>query len=123
MTSEAFAWSLCTAGERLEDGVIRDQDYGGLDISLLRDYLCHPFAPGAVVMTSEAFAWRPIDTAPRDKRVLLSDGDQVEIGQWFEPVHGRKNKRGPRWITHRFDNFLATYWMPLPEPPKNQGQP
>ena len=68
---------------------------------------------------SEAFAWRPIDTAPDDRRILLSDGVQVAVGQWSH--WGGVSKGG--WNTEGPEFFEPTYWMPLPEAPKNAGPP
>lgn len=70
-------------------------------------------------MTSPLLEWRPIDTAPRDgTRVHLSEGVLVHVGKW------RGTKKWGRWQfeTPGFQvaNFDPTYWMPLPDPPKNE---
>lgn len=53
--------------------------------------------------------WEPIETAPTEKSVLISDGDQIAIasiigGKWFS-------------LGLEFSGNIK-YWMPLPEPPK-----
>jgi hypothetical protein len=61
--------------------------------------------------------WQPIETAPRDKDVLLycpdrgcaSNPERIELGPAVM-THGRE--RG--WSYHAW----ATHWQPLPAPPK-----
>jgi hypothetical protein len=59
--------------------------------------------------------WQPIDTAPKDKRVLIYDGECVYIASYEYDSEMEINA----WIES--DNFWisnVTHWMPLPEPPK-----
>ncbi len=58
--------------------------------------------------------WQPIETAPKDKRVLLFDGDWVSAGAYtdydnfgwvMDSDEGPHSGPGP------------THWMPLPAPP------
>ena len=73
-------------------------------------------------MTSPLLEWRPIDTCPLDgERVLLSEGVQINVGRW------RGTRKFGRWsletamlIGAEPTYFEPAYWMPLPEPPKNE---
>jgi hypothetical protein len=75
--------------------------------------------------------WRPIETAPRDRRVLLSEvsykGERyANVGVWEEEGYCTKEgwrlaypiSDGPAY-DHNCDGFDLdpTHWMPLPEPP------
>jgi hypothetical protein len=56
--------------------------------------------------------WQPIETAPKDERILLggfyaSGNFDVEVGAWVFT-----HRRWP-YIGDKF----ATHWMPLPAPP------
>lgn len=71
--------------------------------------------------------WRPVETAPKDGRVLLLYGVQLKrrifgSGYWFQGVPGD----GEGWIAQAFHtqpsddmrgSFTPTHWMPLPSPP------
>lgn len=70
---------------------------------------------------SETLVWRPIDTAPRDRRVLLSDGVNVHIGEWT----GWGGEIKAEWEIEYRDKapfYEPTYWMPI-EPPKAEKAP
>ena len=60
--------------------------------------------------------WQPIETAPKDKEILLySDSDGYGISGW--------NEEHQRWYVYNHYEeqlylFPATHWMPLPDPPK-----
>lgn len=59
-------------------------------------------------MTTDANnAWKDINTAPQDKRVLLyrEDSKTVEIG-----------RVDPRYLGN--PEYAYTHWMPIPETPK-----
>lgn len=63
--------------------------------------------------------WQPIETAPRDgTNVLICDAhdrDVVAAAYWSS---GRKQWH-VLWNAENFEeNFTATHWMLLPEPPK-----
>lgn len=56
------------------------------------------------------YGWRPLTTAPEDERVLVSDGESVDIaflrnGQWYG------------YVSIPFVEKI-THWMPLPKPPE-----
>lgn len=59
-------------------------------------------------------AWQPIDTAPRDKEVLVAyrgpaEDRYVAVAYW----------RNGEWIISFDVERVKPYaWMPLPEPPK-----
>ena len=58
--------------------------------------------------------WQPIETAPRDRPVIVAipqwvfaDIGLVDVlGRWYSPIDGVEHSPAP------------THWMPLPEPPK-----
>ena len=59
-------------------------------------------------------AWKPIETAPKDRSLLLyhhRDGEFV--GKWFHDTRGR-------WVIAGGDGsaLSPSYWCPLPEPPR-----
>ena len=70
-------------------------------------------------MTSPLLEWRPIDTAPKDgSRVLLSEGVLVHVGRWRgNRSFGSWGLETPGLVVVKFD---PTYWMPLPQSPKNE---
>jgi len=64
-------------------------------------------------------AWQPIETAPKDRRILfLAYGDTEYAGEWneyrnsFEPDNGE----GPS-----FDAGDITHWIPLPDPQQSRS--
>lgn len=72
-------------------------------------------------MTEPTTNWRAIETAPRDRRILLWNGvTGVYSAEWMPlpesadgvwPLLQWGGKTG-RWFPE------PTHWMPLPEPPK-----
>jgi hypothetical protein len=72
--------------------------------------------------------WQPIETAPKDGTV---------IDLWCWPYNGQARRmtgywwvRGVGWRTDLRENDIAkskwnkpTHWMPMPAPPKAEGQP
>jgi hypothetical protein len=82
--------------------------------------------------------WKPIETAPKDGRdILLSNNEErhyedrwVVAGSYEKRRY--KNSRGGKLTKSGFYNqFLdndddgpiyPTHWMPLPEPPKQDGE-
>lgn len=65
--------------------------------------------------------WMPIDTAPRDERVLLWNGTGMYCGHWAKSIETDDEA----WIIAEFGNegeqllTKATHWLPLPEPPES----
>jgi len=59
--------------------------------------------------------WQPIDTAPRNKRVIVWGGAEVYCAHWVQnPVTGDE-----AWIVAEFGDgeqalVRATHWCPLP---------
>ena len=65
--------------------------------------------------------WQLIDTAPKDKRILVFAGKSMYVGIYAQ--HTKTNE--DCWIVAEFgDNgeraliVKPTHWHPLPEPPK-----
>lgn len=62
--------------------------------------------------------WRPIATAPKDEPVLLYSEDwEMTLG---DVLVGFVDHDG-RCVVAETDDYNATHWMPLPEPP-DDGQ-
>ncbi|MCI5045120.1 MAG: hypothetical protein MRY72_10515 [Aquisalinus sp.] len=76
--------------------------------------------------------WLPIDSAPKDEFILLSDGSDVYAGMWIDeawrfahdqsPVHANLADGHDRysieltWSTNP-ERYGPVFWMPLPPPP------
>jgi len=75
----------------------------------------------ALIQQARAGAWQPMETAPKDRAVLLWNG-AVNVGEWGGVIED--------WLALiegdivAFDNgdlarvHAPTHWMPLPDPPK-----
>ena len=62
--------------------------------------------------------WQPIETAPKETPVLISDGSNVQIScQIYEPLDWESGTGG-FWLWDTIDDHLPTHWMPLPEIPQ-----
>ena len=67
--------------------------------------------------------WQPIETAPKDRSILVTepDGlriDQVIWGGWaLDNTHNWCDADGAR-----HPNAAITHWMPLPTPPKMENE-
>lgn len=73
--------------------------------------------------------WQPIETAPKDRYILLfrptaPNWQRVAEGKWDAQEHNKKPR--PYWscpwrITFNDGDRLhePTHWMPLPSPPKD----
>ena len=72
-------------------------------------------------------AWQPIEMAPKDKRILVSDGERVDIASWHDDSGEMliPDYPKPRW--EKFDNSYwqtegddwidVKMWQPLPALP------
>ena len=63
--------------------------------------------------------WQPIETAPKDEWILVTDKNvgRIDMVRWVRISNGE----GYNWITLDgvwHPNAALEYWMPLPEPPK-----
>lgn len=65
--------------------------------------------------------WVPVtERLPEEyTEVLVTDGDRVHIGGWYGRVAD-----GPQWLncTQDIGPLDVTHWMPLPQPPKKEGE-
>jgi hypothetical protein len=68
-------------------------------------------------------AWQPIETAPKDADVILTDGRRVSQGGWLSEIDQGADYEGMGgcppagwWSVEGIDE--PTHWMPLPSPPK-----
>ena len=73
-------------------------------------------------MTQE---WQPIETAPKNKLVLISDGGEVALSAWGKvshvPIYGWLNLMlGPEDV--EIIDMRPTHWMPIPAPPRATGE-
>lgn len=69
-----------------------------------------------------AQTWQPIETAPKDGKILLLMGDTIHIGYWSDEKYAARPK--PYWATVAswfgvtwMRNNQPTHWMPLPAAP------
>lgn len=74
--------------------------------------------------------WQPISSAPKDRtKVLLYQpdgvwrsirrGEEISTGYWHQPA----NPASPGfWCSSIVANIRPTHWMPLPAPPRPEGQ-
>lgn len=88
--------------------------------------------------TRVAPQWLPIESAPRDKTVLLTNGDFVATGRWhdggnrhpFEKWDGTSMGAHLPWCNYwasadgvvPFSKNQPTHWMPLPAPPQHEPE-
>lgn len=61
---------------------------------------------------TSANEWQPIETAPRDKAVLLFGDGKFEVAIWFFGDWGTAGS-----VLGDRIGFHPAHWMPLPEPP------
>jgi len=85
------------------------------------------YARAAIAAMPQA-GWQPIETAPKDRQIILSrifGGiiHQIDVGGW-EVSPGRDDPGGydppfADW-TSNYGIEEPTHWMPLPEPPQEK---
>jgi hypothetical protein len=63
------------------------------------------------------FAWQPIETAPKDQDILVSDGDQIWLATWGEDYGWYAKETDAPSLSADYLSSI-TDWMPLPELPK-----
>jgi hypothetical protein len=98
------------------------------------EWHCHPEdgAPSDDVMddvvdAALSAAWQPIETAPRDRHVLVTDGSSVEKAKWgylwlaTQTVDGKTEYIHGFHASHSVSPILATHWVPLPKPPEGRS--
>jgi len=65
-------------------------------------------------------AWQPIETAPKDRRIILWTGREIYIGHWAKNVETDHEA----WIIAEWGDGdqamtgAATHWMEAPKAPK-----
>lgn len=68
-------------------------------------------------------AWQPMETAPKDREILITTGEWTFVAKWHVPQH---LNAPPYWRSNAcIDDYCgvdadgeATHWQPVPEPPK-----
>jgi hypothetical protein len=64
-------------------------------------------------MTEQATSWREIESAPKDRTILLWDSRWgLQFGEWAESLKA--------WVDSDAEVTTPTHWMPLPAPPDGQ---
>jgi hypothetical protein len=61
---------------------------------------------------ADALAWQPMETAPRNTEILLSERRHVSEGCGFLDFHGAQC-----WADATGQRLEPIAWMPLPKPP------
>jgi len=70
----------------------------------------------AAIIDAMGKLWQPIETAPKDRPILLFCGRLPLVSRWVVPWHGTGE-----WEGLGQEGMAITppsHWMPLPEPPK-----
>lgn len=74
----------------------------------------------------KALEWQPIETAPKDKSILLANASNgyMVCGAWATSIDTGESawRIGSSWeddehVCLILKEGVATHWMPLPEPP------
>lgn len=70
--------------------------------------------------------WQPIDTAPKDREILISTNTYASAGFWHDGSDTWRKDAGWYWESDRSDMYNAkvafgiTHWRPLPDAPSPQ---
>jgi hypothetical protein len=83
-----------------------------------------------MIPTHPPLAWQPIDTAPKDRRVLLYYPQRfpgVVCGFWEAEEYAKKPR--PHWrndkshmhVVHAIRDNQPTHWMALPDAPSHDN--
>lgn len=69
----------------------------------------------------EATSWRPIESAPKHKRLLVvgAQGAGYEIAHPYQIIEGGQWRW---WSGNETLPFAPTHWMPLPAPPTREEE-
>ena len=73
----------------------------------------------AVRSLQEKAKWQPIETAPKDKTVVLTFTDSEGRHAIFPAYYWESYSR---WLQIEGPFAAPTHWMPLPEPPEVSGE-
>ena len=71
---------------------------------------------------SENNEWKPIETAPKDRRILLWSWAEMYVGHWAQHFEtGAEAYIIAEWGDEGEQLLVkATHWKELPAPPKDQ---
>jgi hypothetical protein len=62
--------------------------------------------------------WRPIESAPKDRSIILLGGAGWRTTGWYDDTRGEWYQMGEHWTdSHGGPLPSPTYWLPLPAPP------
>lgn len=68
-----------------------------------------------------AAKWQPIETAPKDRPIMLACGTFVTTGWWDTTDAAWTNGNVASWNYQEIIHLHPTHWMPLAHPPKEVG--
>ena len=81
-------------------------------IEAARKALADGHGIGAAIDAAELAVWQPIETAPKNIRILVTDGKHIAVSRFPFNYY--------IIINEMLDSFgTLTGWRPLPAPPKN----
>lgn len=108
-----LSWLRAAIGDLERRGLIESRD---------EPYPWHRYAltdAGRFKYQSKLRGWLPIETAPKDKRILVWSGQEIYAAHWVKHI----TTDDEAWIVAQWgdegDQALVkpTHWMPLPEAP------
>lgn len=113
-----------------ERNVTREPETGGWP-DQYRDYhvqLAWDLALALVREVEQAQGWQPIETAPKDRYIIISDAVCLpDVAIWcpLRPAYTDKfgtqwAERPEGWFNVSRSRIAPTMWMPLPDPPEVQ---
>lgn len=81
---------------------------------------------GSILGSEVVMDWQDISTAPKDEKIILTDGHLVDAGIWNEETAEYFKNEIP-WDHPCYVygepaslGFYPTYWAPMPSPPKEK---
>lgn len=82
----------------------------------------HELLAGRTRSATRCTEWQPINTAPKDRNIILTDGKVVGEGGWITDVEQGAEYEGQAgmagwWCITNISDGKPTHWMPLPAKP------
>ena len=93
-----------------------------VDSEAIDQAIVHLSAEGVSVPVREGSGgWQPMETAPKDGTSILIARTIYGLAcvdfAWFT-----SGDTGPHWRNYEAEHLFPTHWMPLPDPPKAEGE-